>query len=106
MVIPVIVPVLLVNPESFVKSDTFVGIVGVPIKSEYVPVFATLCNLMVPLNDSLEEALCAVVLLVFNVPGADGIGAGQGEFPLVQQLQQLAAHAGGMHGRPDQTPGG
>jgi hypothetical protein len=32
-----------------------------------------LCNLIVPLNASLPEAVCAVVLLVFKVPGAEGI---------------------------------
>ena len=63
---------LLVKLESLVKSDTFVGIVGVPIKSEYVPVFATLCKVILPLNASLAAVLCAVVAVVFNVPGAEG----------------------------------
>ena len=50
-----------------------VGIVGVPIKSLYVPVFATLWSVMLPLIDSEELVLCAVVAVVFKVPGADGI---------------------------------
>ena len=31
------------------------GIEGFPIKSLYVPVFAILCNVILPLNDSLDE---------------------------------------------------
>ena len=47
--------------------------VGVPIKSEYVPVFAILCKLIDPDNASEELVDNAVVLVVLNVPGAEGI---------------------------------
>ena len=50
------------------------GIVGFPIRSEYVPVFATLCKVIEPDIASPEDAVCAVVAFVISVPGiCDGV---------------------------------
>jgi len=50
-----------------------VASVGVPIRSEYVPVLAILCNVIEPLKASEALVDCAVVAVVFKVPGALGI---------------------------------
>jgi hypothetical protein len=53
-VTPVKVPAFFVKPHPLTVDS--VGIVGVPIKSEYVPVFAILCKFIAPLKASEEAA--------------------------------------------------